>query len=142
MDLAVRRFLPADLQRLAHWNRQLQEDEGGVPMPPAMVRERLRRLLEAGYRAHLFVADVEVGYALLRDADPEVEGEGVYIQQFFIDRCRRREGFGRAAFELLRTRVIGDTTPVLLEAVATNPEGAAFWRSLGFEVYATRFKLL
>lgn len=141
-DLGWREMTPADHRRVISWNRELQEDEGSEPMPIPAIAARLDRLLAAGHWGVLFERSADpVGYALMRPAQPDVEGaRGVYIQQFHIDRTCRRAGVGRAAFTLLRDEALAGYERILLEAVATNPAGQAFWRAMGFADYSIRFQ--
>ena len=129
----------ADFARIARWNRQLQEDEGAEVMSPAAIETRLKSWLSDGYQAAIFTLDYPVGYALYRHADPDSEGVGIYIRQFYIDRAERRKGYGRAAFRLLSDQLVGERR-VILEVLDLNQSGHAFWRSLGFKPYSTKYE--
>ena len=132
----------ADLDLLARWNRQLQQDEGSVALSETEARERLQRWLQSAYQAVVFSeAGADVGYALYRDTDADAQGEGgIYLRQFFVARDARRAGYGTRIMELFLKEVIPGRW-VLLEALQSNPGGQAFWRSLGFEAAYTGFRL-
>lgn len=106
------------------------------------IESRLRRWLAEQYEGLVFELGPDaVGYALFRDTDPDLkEPGGIYLRQFFIVPERRRRGLGAAAFRL----VLDHTVPgrrLVLEALASNPGGIAFWRSLGLTVYSTTLEL-
>lgn len=131
----------SDLPLVANWNRQLQEDEGASVMSVAAIESRLSRWLDASYEAVIFENQGPVGYALYRPTDPDLEGAGgIYLRQFFIAREARRTGLGSEAFGLLVREVI-DGRRMVLEVLASNPAGHAFWRSLHLEEYSTAFQL-
>lgn len=123
-----------DAALLAGMNRRLIEDEGSRnPMTLAELESRMRGWLEGEYKAVLFECDDGVcAYALYREAD-----DGVYLRQYFVQPNFRRQGFGRAGIKQLLDEALGGTTKVTLEVLASNPEGLAFWRAVGFIDYAT-----
>src|SRR5262245_52089428 len=94
----------ADCPLLAELNHQLISDEGHRNrMTVAELEERMRGWLsgEAEYRAVLFEERGEIiAYALFRE-----EPEQIYLRQLFVVPQRRRQGNGRKAVDLLRTRV-------------------------------------
>ena len=132
-----------DLDLLAGMNHRLIEDEkSSNPMDLEQLRERMRGWLESNYHAVLLEDTHEViGYALYRVED-ETLGERcvVYLRQFFIKKVYRRKGLGRKAFAELRRTYFVDAL-VRLEVLTTNPDGLAFWKSLGFEPYAVTMGL-
>jgi GNAT superfamily N-acetyltransferase len=139
------RCRPADSRdhpRLVAWNRELQLDEGAAPMEPAAIAARLERWLSGGYQAVVFETDATpIGYALFRPTDPDREGPGgLYLQQFFVARERRRAGLGSQAFRLFARDVLRGRR-LLLDALETNPAGQAFWTSLGLRLGARRYEL-
>jgi GNAT superfamily N-acetyltransferase len=133
----------SDLPTVGRWNRELQEDEGSQPMPLEAIEARLAKWLAGEYTGTVFSEDgIEVGYALFRPTDPELKGPGgIYVRQFFIVRDQRGAGTGRRAFELLAREVLPAGHRIVLEALASNPGGQRFWRSLGFAEYAVTFQL-
>lgn len=111
-------------------------------MASGAVEARLQRWLLSGYEGLIFeVESVPVGYALFRQTDPDLkEPDGVYLRQFFILREHRRRGLGTRAFQLFRNEALGGRR-LVLEALASNPDGEAFWRSLGMMPYSVTLEL-
>jgi GNAT superfamily N-acetyltransferase len=135
--LGWRRATRRDLPLLAEWNRRLIVDErawkvtlGDVPF----LRRRLRRWLSGPYRAVLFHRlGVPVAYALYRKRE-----QGVYLRQFYVDRPRRRDGVGRAAWRLLFREVLPKKGDVSVDVLLHNRRGMAFWHAAGFRDRAMR----
>ena len=128
---------------LTQMNRWLIIDEKSAnPMNPAQLRERMRGWLGVTYHAVLFEqTDSVIGYALYRfENETFKERRVVYLRQFFIEHPYRRKGLGRQAFAELRRAHFGEAL-VRLEVLTTNPDGLAFWKSLGFEPYAVTMGL-
>jgi uncharacterized glyoxalase superfamily protein PhnB/GNAT superfamily N-acetyltransferase len=140
MTVTCREADIGDLDAIAGWNRQLQEDEGSPPMARGDIAARLDRWLDAGYRAVVFEsAQAPVGYALFCVADPDLKGpDGIYLRQFFILRERRRQGFGRRAYAAF-AREFCDGREIVLEALGSNPGAHTFWQTLGFEPYSITY---
>ena len=141
--VTLRQTNPSDLNRLADWNRQLQEDENSVPMDSPALAARLGRWLQADYTAVIFEDDCKcpVGYALYRPGDPDQQGPNtIYLRQLFIAREHRRQKFGTAAFQQLRQSFPRDSK-IILEVLSKNPRGHRFWQSVGFENYSTTYHL-
>ena len=128
-----------DYGMLANWNRQLQENEGSEVMCLAAIQSRLAAWISVGYSAVIFEEQIVVGYALFRSADPEAEGSGVYLRQFYIDRAHRRKGYGTEAFKVLCSEVLCGQR-IFLDALETNLTGHRFWESLGLARYSTRYE--
>ena len=103
------------------------------------LRTRMARWLADGYSAVVFEIDEGIAaYALYRNTDSDSEGsDGIYLRQFFVDRERRRSGIGREAMRLLFEEVWPRDRRIVLEVLATNPGGRAFWSSLGFREHST-----
>ena len=131
--MEFRRAGDEDVALLAELNRQLIEDEGHAnAMSDIELENRMRAGLVRPYTAVIFTEHGKVvGYALYR-----TESTGIFLRQFFVCRDDRRMGRGRAAMELLSTRVWPAGTIVNLEALCTNRAAIAFWHALGFEDYA------
>ena len=106
------------------------------------VEARLQRWLIDDYEGLIFELDsVPVGYALFRQTDPDLkEPDGLYLRQFFILREHRRRGLGTRAFRLFHNEALGGRR-LVLEALVSNPDGEAFWRSLGLTLYSVTFEL-
>lgn len=133
--------IAADLERLAAWNRELQEDEGSDPMSSDDLVRRLTGWLATDYRAVIFeTLSDPIGYALFRVADPDLQGpDTIYLRHFFVSRSHRRGGYGSRAFEILVRNVFQDQK-IVLEALNNNPGGQAFWESQGFEAYSVTYQ--
>ena len=124
---------------LAELNRQLDEDEPHpYPLPLSALSERMARWIESGaYDVLLFRRGERVtGYAVWR-----VEDRGAYLRHFFICRDQRRQGWGRAAMQLLRSDVFPRDLPVQIEAAIGNKAGIAFWHAIGFEEFGLSMEL-
>ena len=131
-----------DLDLLAQMNKRLIEDEKSTnEMNLARLRERMEGWLRADYHAIIFeqTGDV-VGYALYRFQGETFKEQQIYLRQFYIEQIYRRQGLGREAFLHLKQNYFEDAQ-VTLETLTTNLNGLAFWRSLGFEPYATLTQL-
>lgn len=124
-------------------NRRLIEDEKSAnSVDLEQLRERMRGWLGVTYHAVLFEqTDSVIGYALYRLENETFRARRVvYLRQFFIEHLYRRKGLGRQAFAELRQAHFGEAL-VRLEVLTTNPDGSAFWKSLGFEPYAVTMGL-
>jgi ribosomal protein S18 acetylase RimI-like enzyme len=122
-----------DLDLLAAWNRQLNEDERAANLLGVdALRERMRGFLAAEYTAVIFEEDgAPVGYALFRPDE-----NGVYLRQLFVDRAQRRRGIGRRILERLHAEVFPRGVRVTIEVLVHNDRAIAFWRAAGFTDHA------
>lgn len=123
-----------DLAALARMNQQLIQDEGSRNrMTLGALELRLRGWLQSTYVAVLFSlpGTPPVAYAIYRD-----EPGGIYLRQFFVDRHYRRQGVGRQAMHLLLHEIWAPEERIVLDVLAHNERGRAFWQSLGFQEYA------
>ncbi len=123
-----------DIGTLAKLNRQLIQDEGSRNrMTLGALEVRMRSWLQGSYGAVLFYLQETppVAYAVYRD-----EPGGVYLRQFFVDRLYRRRGVGRQAMYLLLHEIWAPEERIILDVLAHNERGRAFWQSLGFQEYA------
>ncbi len=123
------KLIPATLDDCAHlarMNKQLIVAEGSDnPMDEAELTTRMQHFLRGTYRAWFFVrADDIVGYTLV-----DMARTPYYIRHFFIVASMRRQGLGRQAFALLKAALDGHT--VELDVLLSNPQGRAFWQSIG-----------
>jgi ribosomal protein S18 acetylase RimI-like enzyme len=128
-----------EVDLLAQLNRQLDADEPHpYPLPLSALSERMARWIGSGeYEVLLFRrGDRVTGYAAWR-----VEDRGAYLRHFFICRDQRRQGWGRAALQLLRREVFPKDRPVQIEAAIGNKAGIAFWRALGFVEFGVSMEL-
>ena len=135
-------FRPAtldDCALLAKLNHQLIRDEGHRnQMTVSELEQRLKDWLASEYAATLFEADGEiVAYALYREQAAEI-----YLRQFFVVRNRRRQGIGRAAFEILRAKIWPKHKRLTVDVLVKNPVAIAFWRSFGYEDYCLTLQIL
>lgn len=130
MDLRMATI--SDVDTLAELNHQLIADEGSDnAMSVPQLAERLTEWLEDRYRAVLFEEDgAPMAYALFRD-----DGPSIYLRQFFVAREHRQAGVGRAAMEKLLIEVFPAGKRVVVEVLAANQRGLAFWHALGFTDY-------
>ncbi len=140
--LQLRSWEEADLDLLAHMNRELIEDERHPnPMTPPELRDRFLRFAAEGWTADLFLFDGEVvGYALHRREPPDAArpGSQVHLCQFFVARDRRRQGIGRRALAALVRERWQPGERIVLDVLEANPGGKAFWIRAGFDPYYTR----
>ena len=128
-----------EVDLLAQLNRQLDEDEPHPhPLPLSALSERMARWIGEGeYEVLLFRSGERViGYAAWR-----VEDRGAYLRHFLICRDQRRQGWGRAAMQLLRREVFPKDRPVQIETVIGNKAGIAFWHAIGFEEFGLSMEL-
>jgi len=124
---------------LAGWNQQLIRDEGHRnAMSVAELEERMRGWLAGEYRAVIFEDGTEAfAYALYREQVDEI-----YLRQLFVVRHRRRQGIGRAAFEILRTKIWPYTKRLTVEVLVVNESAVAFWRVLGYRDYSLTLEIM
>jgi GNAT superfamily N-acetyltransferase len=113
-------------------NKFLIEDEGHRnPMSVDELAVRMRDWMKGEYTAYVFRADnANVGYCLFKDTH-----EYVYIRQFFIQRDKRRCGYGQSAMNRLMKEVWPRGKALRLDVLVTNYAGVQFWRRCGFEDY-------
>ena len=107
-NMTINEVTSIDLSLLAKWNRQLQEDEGATVMSLEAIEARFREWFARDYKAVIFEEGNPVRYALFRPCDPDSEGPGYYLRQFFIDREERRKGYGKSAFHCLRENIFAN----------------------------------
>jgi GNAT superfamily N-acetyltransferase len=138
IELSWRDASDSDLPLLAEWNHQLIRDEGHRnPMTVGQLAARMKTWLEGEYNAVLFSSEEPVGYALFK------KEEGlIYLRQFFVRRDRRRNGIGRAAFEILRREVWPPGIRMTVDVLCRNAEGVAFWRSVGYQDYCLTLEII
>lgn len=137
--LSFRACVSSEIHQLAEWNHQLIRDEGHRnPMTVSQLAERMRGWLEQDYRAMVFeLAGTPVAYALFREQPDEI-----YLRQLFVVRERRRQGLGRQAVELLRTKVWPTNKRLTVEVLTANTAAVAFWRSVGYADYSLMLEIL
>src|ERR1017187_8029506 len=100
--MTFRRATLDDCALLAELNHQLILDEGHRNrMTVPELEQRMKGWLASEYAAMLFenVGEV-VACALYRE-----QPEEIYLRQLFVARNRRRQGIGRQAVEILRSKI-------------------------------------
>ncbi len=137
--LTPREATHSDINQLAQWNHQLIRDEGHRNrMTVPQLVERMRGWLEQDYRAIVFeLAGTPVAYALFREQPDEI-----YPRQLFVVRERRRQGIGKQAIELLRTKVWPTNKRLTVQVLTANTNAVAFWRSVGYVDYSMTLEIL
>ena len=128
-----------DCPLLAELNHQLLLDEGHrnrfMTMP--QLEQRMRGWLSVEYRAVIFEDDGDiVAHALYREQPDEI-----YLRQLFVVRDRRRQGLGRGAVDILRSRVWPKGKRLTVEVLAGNTSAIAFWRSVGYVDYSLTLEI-
>ena len=138
-QLTFRDGTSSDIDQLAEWNHQLIRDEGHRNrMTVPQLADRMRGWLEQDYRAIVFEATGSpVAYALIREQPDEI-----YLRQLFVVRERRRQGIGRQAVELLRTKLWPTNKRLTIEVLIANTAAVAFWRSVGYVDYSLMLEIL
>jgi GNAT superfamily N-acetyltransferase len=123
---------------LAPLNHQLIVDEGHrSKLTAPELTERMRQWLSEDYKAVVFEEEnVLLGYALFR-FEPEV----VYLRQLFVLPQYRRKGIGRTALDWLKKNAWQDKSRIRIDVLMGNEHAHKFWRSIGFEDYATIMEL-
>ena len=124
---------------LAELNHQLIRDEGHRNrMSVGELEQRMRDWLATEYTAVLFEDGGEtVAYGLYRE-----EAGGIYLRQLFVARNRRRQGIGREAMEILRSKIWPKDKRLTVEVLVENTAGVAFWRAVGYRDYSLTLEIL
>ena len=136
-----RRAMIVDCAALAEMNHQLIRDEGHRnKMTVPELEQRMRGWLASGeYAGIIFEMDgaVVVAYALYRE-----QPEEIYLRQLFVARNRRRQGIGRAAMEILRTKVWQPRKRLMVDVLIHNEPAVAFWRAVGYKDYCLTLEIM
>ena len=134
-----RRATLDDCALLAELNHQLIRDEGHRnKMTVPELEQRMKGWLAFEYAAVIFEDDGEtVAYALFREQPKEV-----YLRQLFVVRKRRRNGIGRMAFEILRTKIWPANRLLTVEVLVQNIAAVAFWRAMGYKDYSLKLEIM
>ncbi len=133
-----RRATEADCPLLAELNHQLIRDEGHRNrMTVAELERRMRGWIAGEYTAILFEENGAVAaYALYAERADEV-----CCRQFCVARDRRRQGVGRRAFQILRSKFWPRDKRLTIEVLIQNAAALAFWRSVGFADYCLTLEI-
>src|SRR5664279_1919595 len=134
-----RRAMLDDCALLAELNHQLIRAEGHRnKMTVPELEQRLKGWLVSEYVAVLFESGGEVvAYALYRE-----QPEEIYLRQLFVARNRHRQGIGRTAFEILRSKIWPTNKRLTVEVLVQNTAAVAFWRSVGYKDYCLTLEIL
>jgi predicted acetyltransferase len=137
--LNFRRATLNDCALLAELNHQLIRDEGHRNrMTVPELEQRMKGWLASEYAAALFENDGEVvAYALYRE-----QPEEIYLRQLFVARNRRRQGIGRQAVEILRSKIWPKNKRLTVEVLLQNEAAIAFWRAVGYKDYSLTLEIL
>ena len=135
-------FRPAtlnDCALLAKLNHQLIRDEGHRNrMTVPELEQRMKHWLASEYAAVVFEDNGEtIAYALYQE-----EPEKIYLRQLFVARNRRRQGVGRRAMDILRTRIWPKNKRLTVEVLIHNTGAIAFWRAVGYQDYSLALEIL
>lgn len=128
-----------DCALLAELNHQLICDEGHRnKMSVPELAERMEEWLAAEYSAQLFEENGEVvAYALYSE-----QPEKIYLRHFFVVRQRRRQGIGRAALRILRSKIWPEDKRLTVDVLVRNAAAIAFWRAVGYQDYCLTLEIL
>jgi predicted acetyltransferase len=137
--MTFRRATLDDCTLLAELNHQLIRDEGHRnPMTVSELEQRMRGWLASEYAAVIFEKDGEVvAHALYRE-----QPEEIYLRQLFVTRNRRRQGIGRQAFEILRSKIWPANKMLTVDVLVQNAAAVAFWRAVGYKDYCLTLEIL
>jgi len=137
--MIFRRATSDDSAPLAELNYQLIRDEGHRNrMTVPELEQRMRGWLASEYAAVIFEDGKEViAYALYRE-----QPEEIYLRQLFVVRNRRRQGIGRQAFEILRSKVWATNKRLTVDVLVQNAVAVAFWRAVGCKDYCLTLEIL
>ncbi len=101
------------------------------------LEQRMKDWLTSEYAAVIFENGGEVvAYALYRE-----QTEEVYLRQLFVVRTRRREGIGRKAMDIMRSRIWPKGKRLTVEVLVKNEAGVAFWRAVGYRDYSLTLEI-
>src|SRR5580692_331235 len=133
-----RRANESDCSLLAELNHQLIRDEGHRNcMTVVELEQRMKHWLADDYAAVLFEETGAVAaYALYREQPDEI-----YLRQLFVVQEHRRQGIGRRALDLLRTRIWLENKRLTVDVLVQNQAAVAFWRAMGFQDYCLTLEI-
>ena len=137
--MTQRRATLNDCVLLAELNHQLIRDEGHRnPMAVPELEQRMKGWLASDYAAVIFEdGGAVVAYALYRE-----QPEEIYLRQLLVVRQRRRQGLGRQAMEMLRSRIWPKNKRLTVGVLVQNTTAIAFWRSVGYKDYSLTLEIL
>lgn len=98
----------------------------------------MRGWLASEYMAVIFKdAGKVVAYALYRE-----QAQEIYLRQLFVVHNRRRQGIGRQAFEILRSKIWPVNKRLTVDVLVQNTAAIAFWRAMGCQDYCLTLEIL
>jgi GNAT superfamily N-acetyltransferase len=138
-NLSHRLAVTADADHLGAMNQRLIQDEGHRnPMTLPELQQRMRGWLPGDYRAVLFEDTAGIAaYALFRE-----EPGHIYLRQLFVERDRRRRGYGLAAMQILRHDIWPLEKRVTVEVLVANHAALSFWKKACFQEYCLTLEML
>lgn len=102
------------------------------------LKQRMKGWLASEYAVVIFENDGEiVAYALYRE-----QAEEIYLRQLFVVRNRRRQGIGKEAVEILRSKIWPTDKRLTVEVLVKNESAVAFWRTVGYKDYCLALEIL
>lgn len=102
------------------------------------LEQRMKGWLASKYVAVIFENEGKIiAYALYHE-----QPEEIYLRQLFVVRNRRRNGIGREAVEILRSKIWPKNKRLTVEVLVQNEASVAFWRSGGYKDYSIRLEIL
>lgn len=129
--MRVREARSTDIRMIATMYRQLQEDAAYPSYGENLkqLEECLSNLmLVQGWKIYILEDGNQiVGYCLWQKRE-----DAVYIQQFWITRSMRREGYGAKFIRLFKEQY-WQNKKIKLEVRMENHRAIQFWESLGFK---------
>jgi predicted acetyltransferase len=134
-----RRATLNDCALLAELNHQLiHDEEHRNKMTVPELEQRMKGWLASEYAAVLFEnGGAVVAYALYRE-----QPEEIYLRQLFVVRDRRRQGIGRQAVEILRSKIWPTYKRLTVEVLVQNMTAVAFWRAVSYKDYCLTLEIL
>ena len=137
--MTFRRATLEDFTLLAELNHQLIRGEGHRNrMAVPELEQRMRGWLSSEYAAVVFEDGKQiVAYALYRK-----QAEEIYLRQLFVVRNRRRQGVGRQAIDILRSKIWPANKRLTVEVLVHNTAAIAFWRAVGYKDYCLTLEIM
>ena len=128
-----------DCSLLAELNHQLIRDEGHRnQMTVPELEQRMRTRLASEYAAVIYQVKREVvAYVLYREREDEI-----YLRQLFVAHDWRRQGIGRRAFEMVRSKIWPANKRLTVDVLVGNTTAVEFWRAVGYKDYCLTLEIL
>lgn len=137
--MTFRKATSDDCALLAELNHLLIHDEGHRNrMTVPELEQRMRGWLASEYAAVIFEDGKDVvAYALYRE-----QPEEIYLRHLFVAHNRRRQGIGRQAFEILRSKVWPANKRFTVDVLVQNTAAVGFWRAVGCKDYCLTLEIM